>query len=68
MSDSARHGGRPVAGQVVFWARASLGLAIVAWVLVAVDYGQLRLSWSWFGPVLFMVCKLLADLVPDQAP
>jgi putative nucleotidyltransferase with HDIG domain len=54
----------PAAGRLVFWGRVAVGLAIASWVLLPVDYGQLRLSWSWFGPVLFMVCKLLADLFP----
>ena len=64
MSGSERAGRRPVAGQVAFWARVALGLAIFAWVLARVDYGGLRLSSSWFGPLAFMACKLLADLFP----
>jgi putative nucleotidyltransferase with HDIG domain len=64
MGGSERTGRRPVAGQLAFWARVILGVAIVVWVLLPVDYAQLRLSWSWFGPLLFMVCKLLADLFP----
>ncbi|MDQ6918826.1 MAG: hypothetical protein M3Z98_05645, partial [Candidatus Dormibacteraeota bacterium] len=61
---SERTGSRPVAGQLAFWARVSLGLAILAWVLHPVDYVLLRPSWSWFGPLLFMACKLFADLFP----
>ena len=64
MGGNERAGSRPVAGQVAFWARVALGLAVVGWVLARVDYGQVRLSWSWFGPLLFMVCKLFADLFP----
>jgi putative nucleotidyltransferase with HDIG domain len=55
---------RPVAGQVVFWARVLVGVVIVAWVLYGVHYTQLMPSWSWGGPLLFMACKLLADLFP----
>jgi putative nucleotidyltransferase with HDIG domain len=53
-----------MAGRLIFWGRVALGLAIAIWVLLPVDFGRLQLSWSWFGPLLFMVCKLLADLFP----
>ena len=48
MGGSERTGRRPVAGQLAFGARVLLGLAIVVWVLLPVDYAQPRLSWSWF--------------------
>jgi putative nucleotidyltransferase with HDIG domain len=53
-----------MAGRLIFWGRVALGLAIAIWVLLPVDFGRLHLSWSWLGPLLFMVCKLLADLFP----
>src|SRR3979411_136370 len=59
-----RTGGGPAAGLAAFWARVTVGLALVVWVLLPLRPEQLTPSWSWFGPALFMVCKLLADLFP----
>ena len=64
MGRSGEPSRRPAAGEVVFWARLAVGAGIVAWVVGAVDFGQLRLSAGWLAPLFFMGCKLSADLFP----